>query len=664
MKRWILIALLLCMASFSGCRQAEDIEENILPASKETFLYEGTSNGLVFAVDADGIVYHIRQEKGTVDSAGEPKCLHNLAAYSLDGTVLYEKVLTVGTGGITKLFVNENMLYLWILESTGNMVLYRVSMETWESDLCYEVDGCTDIETMVFLGDYIYVIGRYPEKAEDFFVSGETQDSYRYSGEVLFRLKKDTLNTYEKLPVEYPISIFVTGENTLGIYYCHESKGYAFLEFDQTEITLTEKGFKEESSLMQSMISCGNKGYLYGSRGYLYYGTMEGEEALLFSEKVDTWNVHYVDGFVFYFQAFGEERGIIRRFVQDVIGKNRTIWLLSAGMNINRPFGNGYVLKQCILEEDEFALKVLAQDSDFDLYFLESRDDTSYNLMKNGVFYPLNEVEGVKEYIDSCFPNVRELAYNEDGDIWMLPIRMGVNTIHYHKEFCEAAGVDYNRMNYGEFLDFVLQTEKENPELGWYTFYLLQEDFFGQYFQCQESFDTELFREYAKKIRRFYEELEGKLTGNPDLMQDTYYYGSSVSDDLIGLYVKEGAFDLSPYGVVSVPLMQEHIRPQGTITFLAVNPESDNLKDTLEYISEYAKYLSQQEDSFLLEDTSTYGDAPIIQAVYEIYRQAYIRFDMDAEIYQTLFWDYVEGKVELEDAIAEMERRRNIYLGE
>lgn len=661
MKRWIVGLLLLCMMSFSGCRQAENSEEKILPASKETFLYEGTSDNFVFAVDADGIVYHIRQEDGTGDSM---ECLQHLTAYSLEGTVLYEKTLTVGTGGTMKLYVNENMLYLWTLETAGNMVLYRVSLETWEPELCYEVKGCTDIETMVFLGEYLYIIGRYPNKAQDAPVLGENHEGYQYAGEVLFRLKKDTLNSYEKLPIEYPIRLFVTGENTLGIYYCHESKGYGFLEFDQTEITLTERGFKERSSLMQSMISCGNKGYLYGSRGHLYYGTMEGEEALLFSDNVDPWNIRYVDGFVFYFQSIGEERGIIRRFVGDVIGTNRTIQLLSAGMNINRPFGNGYVIKQRILEEDEFALKVLAQDSDFDLYFLESRDDTSYNLMKNGVFYPLNEVEGVKEYIDACFPNVRELAYNEDGDIWMLPIRMGVNTIHYHKEFCAAAGVDFSQMDYGDFLEFVLQTEKENPELGWYTFYLLQEDFFGQYFQCQESFDTEMFREYAKKIRRFYEELGGSMTGNPDLLQDTYYYGSSVSDDLTGLWVEERNYDLSPYGVVSVPLMQENICPQGTITFLAVNPESDNLKDTLEYISEYAKYLLQQKNSFMLEDTSTYGDAPIIREVYEIYRQAYIRFDMDAEIYQTLFWDYAEGKLELEDAIAEMERRRNIYLGE
>ena len=37
---------------------------------------------------------------------------------------------------------------------------------------------------------------------------------------------------------------------------------------------------------------------------------------------------------------------------------------------------------------------------------------------------------------------------------------------------------------------------------------------------------------------------------------------------------------------------------------------------------------------------------------------------MDREIYWNLFWDYVDGKVELEEMIEEIERKREIYVEE
>ena len=48
--------------------------------------------------------------------------------------------------------------------------------------------------------------------------------------------------------------------------------------------------------------------------------------------------------------------------------------------------------------------------------------------MKNSnSFYPLNDIPGIEEYLDRCFPYVREAATKEDGTIWMLPFLVFVD---------------------------------------------------------------------------------------------------------------------------------------------------------------------------------------------------------------------------------------------
>ena len=72
-----------------------------------------------------------------------------------------------------------------------------------------------------------------------------------------------------------------------------------------------------------------------------------------------------------------------------------------------------------------------------------------------------------------------------------------------------------------------------------------------------------------------------------------------------------------------------------------------------------------QKDSFLLADQSMYTDTPLIQEWYEVYKEGDIYFAMDDDIYWNTFWSYaVNGKIELEEMIEEIERKREIYVGE
>jgi len=102
----------------------------------------------------------------------------------------------------------------------------------------------------------------------------------------------------------------------------------------------------------------------------------------------------------------------------------------------------------------------------------------------------------------------------------------------------------------------------------------------------------------------------------------------------------------------------------GTITLLAVNPQSERLEDTLEYISVFCKYMMNKKDSFLLADEAMYTDTPFIREQYELYANGDINFRMDLEVYRGDFDDYICGRKELEETIKEVERKRKIYVGE
>ena len=66
----------------------------------------------------------------------------------------------------------------------------------------------------------------------------------------------------------------------------------------------------------------------------------------------------------------------------------------------------------------------------------------------------------------------------------------------------------------------------------------------------------------------------------------------------------------------------------------------------------------------MLADRSTYSDTPFMQECYDLFANGAVYFKMDEEVYTDLFDRYVTGEIELEDMIAEIERRRLMYLKE
>lgn len=527
----------------------------------------------------------------------------------------------------------------------------EIDLTTWEAK---EVKVITEeqfshISRLIVIEDYFYLFGQSSIGA-------------------LGRLSRAEENAeIEFFNIDSPIDAYKTKDNTLMIYHYNEENGYGFLEFSPEEEALYQVGEWDESSVQRSNFCSCEDGFLFLSDSVLHYGTTDGMEAQITTDKSSLWSTAaYVNEWVYYYDY--EESMVERVRITDTLKQNKEIRFLMHA-DVKQPYGCGYRMKNEFLSGEAYALKVLAQDADFDMFLLSSRQSISYNIKQNGAFYALNDVPGVEEYLNACFPYLKELATNEDGDIWMIPVELAIPALVYPKEYVASQGVDLDSMSLEQFFDLVEQVETETPEKGSISHLVMIEELFAQYLHVYDTFDTDVFRTHAKQLRSIYENA-GRVIMDVEFISqlregnliETFYAYEYYLTGLWGYVELVG--NSEEVGVAGVPSMSEEVGNIGTLTFLAVNPNSQNLESTLQYIATFCQYMMTKQDSFVLQDISTYTDTPFVKECYETYANGAVYFWMDKDIYWNLFWDYVEGNMELEEMIEEIERKREIYVGE
>jgi len=658
-KVFVLCLLLACMLAGCGTEDQtsnlQQQEEEMYPYA-EDFSYADTVNCSAITADANGLLYTATYGSNT----------QKISVYDLDGNCVEEKVLGASAGDATLMEVVEGALYLIVPELDCLNVLYEVDTETWQARKLYSFYGYGNIRNLVRIGDYVYVFGKLsnPERKE--YEQYSEEYFYTYNGEAIGRLPVNVeIPELELLPIDFPKDIFATANNTLGVYGYTEESGYVIMEYvpETGEVKVVTQ---KDSGVYSCFDQC-EQGYLSQKSTRLVYGTMDGAEAEVLDEDIHSSRIIYNAGFMF-LKNYQEE--VKRIYVKGELKDNKTLQFLSSAWisESDVPYGCGYKMEQMTLDAESFALKVLAQDKDFDMYLLSSREGTSYNLKKNGAFYPLNEVEGVQEYLDACFPYVKEAAINEDGEVWMIPVALAIPGLVYNKEYCAEQGVDFTQMDFAEFIDFTERAAEEDSDQIYISHLMLREQLFGQYFQKYDTFDTQLLRKYAEQFKKckswVFNMLVFDLT--PKFEERTtvdFYYDYCVYQWNLHRY-KEALGDWDALGMVGVPKMEEGMANVGTLTFLMVNPQAENLEDVLQYISDFSKYMLKQKDSLILADETTYTDTPFMKDCYNVYANGAIQFEMDFSIYVEPFYEYANGETELEAMIAEIERRRNVYVGE
>ena len=292
-----------------------------------------------------------------------------------------------------------------------------------------------------------------------------------------------------------------------------------------------------------------------------------------------------------------------------------------------------------------------------------------------GSFYPLNDIPGVKEYIDGCFPGLKEAATDENGDIWMLPVSVDVPVIRYNVKNCAEKGISFS----SDLSDFISNINKayDYPEYFFCESYTVVRSMLTSYLSENDSFDTNVFRNIAGIIRKNYfskalrndskvsSAFSNKMFEDP-WIPDSELYKEIYDKALFALtpYLKEQKNSIGDESLLAAPIPTVNGVNSAFCTFISVNPNSEHLEETLLFVEKTVSRFANKKNGFIMADRTLYDEDPYTRSLYDIYANSKVFFTVPWEIYQDDFESYAKGVIELEDFIAEADRKLSAYLYE
>ncbi len=652
------IAILSGAFLLTSCTSTE--QKNLLPDFYDSFCtYEADDIMGNFNVDNDGTVYLYTfsfAENGAIDS-------YTLHSYAMDGT--HTEICESDTAPTT--FDVEN----GVIYGTYNDKLCSFDTATLETTELFALDGFVRLDRVDICGDYVYAIGTHTDRLLEIGDYMDDSGIYTYNGEKLIRLDLSTGEITDS-GVEFPISYSIyDGECTV---YAADEGGYYFSDFNNNS-----KQYHELQQLY-SFDMFDTDRYIFSSGsgeniGVISAGTTNADDGIsqVLNDYYAYEDIRHVGGYTFFKNAGTlESNAQICRFRnEEYVKKNNKISFIASDYSFDPPFGCGYAIGYENLSADSFTLAVLSQDSSYDMCIVNSFESFSANIRDKGSFYPLNDIPEVAEYLDSCFPYVKEAATDENGDIWMLPIRLDIPTIAYHQENCERMGIDFTeRMTVEELVSTceMLSTSEFSDGYGVHP-YSLTQNMLIQYMNGRSSFDTPEFRSFAQLAKEKINLSDNSLyPAYMPIMGNAWFNIYELNDGCLFSYQLDSQ-DVDWLAgcdwvrFAEIPSINPQDRTTATCMFVTINPTTDNLEATLDYVASLAEYLGSQDDNFMLEDEALYqGEAR--RSLYEVYSNAQIGFNVSEEICYDSYLKYQSGEISLDDMIAESDRKLAAYLNE
>ncbi len=686
---YMLCVLLLCV--LCGCKEKEkeigQQLENIPDVQYET------GNVTAFCVDEQGNIYTCEEGTETIN------------VYDAEGTKLGEIAVDGGTEDGSRYMVlcaGEGVLYASDGVEKG---IVAIDVTTGERELLYETQapGYWSLLDMTVSNGNLYFIYQKPVELVEIELLTDYAAGYNYMGERVVCLELATKKV-EELEVPGVKRLCKMSDSELLFYAYDAENGFSYRVYDtETGSYSAEYEAKQELDLRMSAVMT----YDDSMERLLYPDSISGQlRAIDITKKASetefyntglsdfgTHSLQCVNGCT-YFVSDGKVTKINNR---SYIMENTPLKICTVSSLYKPVSGIGYEVIVEELDKETIATKLLAGDSDFDLMILSSEYDLARQIERIGAYEPLNEVEEVESYLDSCFDYIGDAATADNGAVWMLPYEVDTRVLIYQPGVCEKYGVNFSgELTYWEFVDSfkVLQEATSEDEL-----YIKISTFWWQALQQymanygvengEAQFDTELFRTFAPKLKEmvfgafYYGEnpsymevrtLE-ELREEVEQFYESYALGvlwkrelerrAGLIDDINGISFTAGLFDFDFFEVRSMPSVGDGREEKGVAnsTFYVVNPNSKRKEEAMEYLAMVAGYLEETESIYRTEELI--GDySELEKQVHDVYADAEIFFTYPEDVVGAEYMNYMTGEIGLEELIQEAERKFNIYLKE
>lgn len=656
--RYLLLILLIFLLLNSACSRKTDKEDN---NTDDIMKYE-VKNFTSYTVDNTGALYIGGFEfKDENTSEDELESTTYIQKYAPDGSLVFTHTLEKSIPSIDALTVNGDIIYFAVpgITSKGiGVLMHSYNMKTDELECICEFDYFESIKQLIYLDERIYLIGYKPYSLNN---TNASEGSYQSMGEKLvYYSLKDKL-VYE-IGVKYPISMAANGDSLMINAYM-ENDGYCLLNYNTKKDSLKLAASYDSDKINNFAVCDGGKKIIYAydlnSRGLVISDLAAlDKEAELYPDVFSFNNVYHVNGQVY---CVTWTRDIVR-IALDSKKMNYSVIRYISSNNIDAPFGCGYTMERKELTQDKLAVKVLSQDKDYDLCYIDSSSYISHNIRKNGIFLPLNKLKRINEYLDACFPYVKEVAINENGDIWMLPVSVNIPGFLVNEEYLAKEAVPLeNNITYEEFLAIYEKLDNDLLSKTSFNTYLLHNNFIAQTINKNMNLD-ERFGDILKKFQKYNNMIPKTIIPldlNKDFLFDSFSNLNYFSESLKMIKNPDSL------RVYSMPKLDPTDKNTGTCSFLIVNANSDNKKTVLAYLEDLIAYIMNQETTpFFFKEPVPEKDT-LRGSIYDLYENGEISFYIDSDTYSGLTEVIESGSDQaIEEYIQETERKLRIYFNE
>ncbi len=678
MKKGILL-LAAALVLICGCERNE-LPPDIAETNKIERVFSD-EDVIAFDFDENGKVRYLTFGKTSEFeeysfSDGEPIYRLRLSAEdkSEDPCVLDEE------NGPANMCADGDIVYYpsYIREDHAESVaLLRYSLKDHTKEKLHTYRNITLVKKMILADNKIFMLALDPAN----FGVGETGNGYYNSGEILtcFDLAENTESViWDKGAVEFGV-----WESTL-VIYAHDADGYFFVTYDAATGDYSEKK-RDDLGMIFSFAMCGEDRYVYSAVENSYNNscvtmgslTEKGRLDIPISEVGAGGNIKFSNGRLCFIDAAPQSATFGQLIIADISAAlnadlSKFLSLASTEILSLVPGSLGFSLVAEQLEPEEFALALLSQDSDRDLFLFTSQDGFSQNAKNKGSFYPLNDIDGVEEYLNDCFPFIRDAMTDENGNVWALPVSLRVNALCYDSETSEQCGLNFSdNMQPDEFTEALLKAQASGLtcfiDPNYYSSLLID-----GYLSRNTSFDTVSFRELAEFIKtRIFKNEAFDMSGGSAAEAAFKRFGAALADgrlediafEIICYQSDFSRYSEFPYKKLA-PVPGFYGNNSAVCTFICVNPFAENLQDALDYISLLAKTLHNDEENLCVSERSVYETSEYYSELKSVINNGSIVFNCPNEVYANAFYDYIGDKMTLDEFIAEADRKLSAYLNE
>lgn len=589
------------------------------------------------------------------------------------------------------LHIKNDILYISSSVNAGYCIT-EYNLTTKET-ISHKLENITvnDVNSLSVIDGKAYILYKDYVKASTTGAENPLNDNYKYNGEatICFDLKTNKIQEIDDEIIKNAMYFSEYSENEL-IFYAHDIiGGYYFVVYNCNDGTFGEKIYNNTILDVWSFKYAKlDNSVIFGNRSHAVH-TATVEQPVITIDILPDFvlqegeSVCFVGDYCYIIGFYTNskidfESKIVRLNYEQMKRPNKEIKMCTTGGMLEEPYGCGYKISLEELEDEKYTLKMLASDKDFDISLMTSSDDIATTVRDKKAYFPLNDVPYVKEYLDECFPYLKDVATNENGDIWMIPINISVPYIIYNPEVCRKKGMDFaNLEDYTQLYDMAKKLYQEESNRNYYSLNDFQMQgnilsIYQQYYAHKKgrgNYDTELFRKTAEFLK------SNNVLDNNKCFR-TYPNDFRNPDKLIvkfNRYLDYEFSNLNGYAndnyraVVPPQFIGEKTKPNpAECTFLYVNTNSENLYETLKYISTYCSYLMQRTDAYTLADINThpYSDTQLAKDFYDIINNSFVYFEPPYELFYEDFMKYLKDEITLDKLIDELDRKADMYLNE